>query len=298
MRAAKNLDRSGESRHKADKNDGFSRSSGTTRSNTDLFKVASQWASEQDDIKRFNALTPEQAERFLQEKSVDVSDKTLASYAVALEHHLQHNCGYTDAPALDRPASEIPFIMASRAYTQEAIDFLRTQQTVRAELTTTLINEAGLRAHEVLTLRRIEERDPSVRRAWRDDRFTGGNRENWVRYTVKGKGGLVREIQISPETAARLESVRHDRPQSVIDRGIQYRSYYDVMGGKSYSNSFSKLSLAQLGHSHGAHGIRHTYAQERMKELGNAGKDFDTAKLIVSQELGHFRPSITDIYLR
>ena len=298
MRAGRALDRTGECRHTADKKDGFSRSKGTTRTNTEHFAVASKWAAEQDDIKRFNALTPAQAERYLLEKSVDVSDKTLAGYAVALEHHLQHNCGYSEAPKLTRPPSEIPYIRASRAYTQDAVSFLRTHQTARAELSTRLVSEAGLRAHELLTLQRREERDPSDRRAWRDDRFTGGDREGWITYTVNGKGGLVREIQISPETASMLESVRHDEPKKVIDRGIAYASRYDVMGGKSYSNSFSKLSKAQLGHSHGAHGIRHTYAQERMKELGNAGKRYDDAKEIVSQELGHFRPSITDIYLR
>ena len=48
----------------------------------------------------------------------------------------------------------------------------------------------------------------------------------------------------------------------------------------------------------GAHGVRHSYAQERMSELQKSGMTRDSALEIVSQELGHFRPEITEVYLR
>lgn len=296
-RAAKNLERIGESRHKADKNDGYTRSYGTSNAHRDVFKQVSNWVQDQPDIRRFNALTDKQAERFLQEKSVDVCNKTIACYAVALEHHLRHNCGHGEVK-LHRPPSAIPEIIASRAYTKEAIDLLKTQQTERSALSTRLCEEGGLRAHELLTIKRVDEQPKSVRsgvKAWRDDRFAG--RESWVTYTVTGKGGLVREVRFSPETAADLERYRVD-PLHRIDRGIKYVTVYNLQGGKSFSNAWSQLSKEQLGHSHGAHGIRHTYAQLRMRELGRIGKTYDESKLIVSQELGHFRPSITDLYLR
>lgn len=295
IRAARRLDRTGEARHRAHKDDGYVRSSGNVRNHRDVFRVVSRWCQEQSDIKRFNAITPEQAERFLCEKAVDVSDKTLAGYAVALEHHLRHNGGH-GVVKLQRAKSELPSLLKARAYTQEAVAFLRTVQSPRASLSTQLCYEAGLRAHELHTLQPLDSRAPSARRAWRDDRF--GGREHWARYTVKGKGGLVREIRIHPDTAVELEGRRYDIPRSVMDREIQYRSHYDVMGGKSFSNMFSRLSLEQLGHSRGAHGLRHSYAQTRLDELMNLGKRYDDAKAIVSQELGHFRPSITDIYLR
>lgn len=298
VRAANNLDRTGESRHDADKTDGFSRSYGTNNTNQNLLRVVGTWTVEQKDIAHLNKITPEQAERFLQEKSVDVTDKSLAGYAVVLEQHLKNNCGY-DSPKLERPASEIPTIQASRAYTPAAVQVIESKQSDYARLSTTITSESGLRAHELHTLQRLNgpaDRQPSAGRSWSDERFTG--REHWARYTVEGKGGLVREIRMTPETAVRLEAVKV-APRTVFDRSIAYRdAQYNVMGGKSFSNSFSKTSLEQLGHSYGAHGLRHTYAQDRMKELCNAGKSWDDAKLIVSQELGHFRPSITDIYLR
>lgn len=52
-----------------------------------------------------------------------------------------------------------------------------------------------------------------------------------------------------------------------------------------------------LGWSRGAHGVRHSYAQERMAEL-QRGLRYDDALEVVSQELGHFRPGITREYLR
>ncbi|KAG1682859.1 Valine--tRNA ligase [Nymphon striatum] len=47
-----------------------------------------------------------------------------------------------------------------------------------------------------------------------------------------------------------------------------------------------------------AHGLRHSYAQERMGELRSQGLTREYALEIVSQELEHFRPDITEIYLR
>ncbi len=38
-----------------------------------------------------------------------------------------------------------------------------------------------------------------------------------------------------------------------------------------------------------AHGLRHSYAQERMQELLGRGVSYNQARELVSQELGHFR---------
>jgi integrase len=67
-------------------------------------------------------------------------------------------------------------------------------------------------------------------------------------------------------------------------------------GGQSWSNSFSKTSNQVLGWRRGGHGLRHTYAQERMREITKI--EYERALKIVSQEMGHFRANITLIYLR
>ena len=62
--------------------------------------------------------------------------------------------------------------------------------------------------------------------------------------------------------------------------------------------SFSKAAKRVLGWSEGAHGVRHAFAQERMDELTADFLDRNTALETVSQEMGHFRPGITEVYLR
>ena len=44
--------------------------------------------------------------------------------------------------------------------------------------------------------------------------------------------------------------------------------------------------------------MRHEYAQERMETLQSMGYEYREALEVVSQEMGHFRPDITEVYLR
>ena len=59
-----------------------------------------------------------------------------------------------------------------------------------------------------------------------------------------------------------------------------------------------RASTTVLGWSKGGHGLRHSYAQDRVMELQTLRLSQEAAKEVVSQELGHFRPEITDTYLR
>lgn len=53
-----------------------------------------------------------------------------------------------------------------------------------------------------------------------------------------------------------------------------------------------------MGFSNGGHGLRHSYAQERMAELQQRGMRYDQAKATVAQEVGHFDKETTEAYLR
>lgn len=134
-----------------------------------------------------------------------------------------------------------------------------------------------------------------MHRTWSLERFTGRSGE---RYTVHGKGGLLREVLIPSNLAKELEQHRSIQKVLVKDRTINYYSYYDIGGGKRWSNSVSAASKRVLNWSHGAHGLRHGYAQERMNELQQTGFSYQHALSLVSQTLGHFRPDITEVYLR
>ena len=77
-----------------------------------------------------------------------------------------------------------------------------------------------------------------------------------------------------------------------------YTQHYDLGGGHAWSQSVSAASQLELGWSTGAHGLRHGYAQDRVGELQGSGHGHDSALETVSQEMGHFRPDITRVYLR
>ena len=98
--------------------------------------------------------------------------------------------------------------------------------------------------------------------------------------------------------AQQLEARRLPTPITVWDRGIRYVQHYAIGGGQNWSESFSAASQRSLGWSHGAHGLRHGYAQSRLEELQQQGFLYPAALEIISQEIGHFRSSITEIYLR
>ena len=191
--------------------------------------------------------------------------------------------------------SELHQALYSRAYTLEQINLITQAQTAKNSLSMRIAYAAGLRAHELLTLQPQEERSASQHRQWSSQRFQGRGGKI---YTVIGKGGLIREVLIPLSLAVELESTKLNMPVTQKDRGINYTSYYRIAAGKNWSNSFYAASKRVLGWSHGAHGLRHTYAQARMEELQQQGFIYSEALGIISQELGHFRPSITKIYLK
>lgn len=182
----------------------------------------------------------------------------------------------------------------SKSYSEYQINSISQKQAEHNALATQIAYSTGLRAHELITLSPVNERSADERPSL-SEKFS--QREGVI-YTVTGKGGLTREVSIPKDLAVKLEERRFETPMPVTDRGINYEQKYDIGAGQSWSKSFSKVSTSQLGYSNGAHGLRHTYAQERMTELRSEGLSRDKALEVVSQEMGHFRPEITEVYLR
>ena len=225
---------------------------------------------------------------YLEARSQQVGQKTLDMDRQAMQAILGEKLAVVK--------SELDTTLSSRAYTHEQAQLVAGAQTEKHSLATQIAENAGLRAHELLTLRPVEERAADTHRDYREDRFAG--REDVRIYTVDGKGGLCREVAIDRDLANRLEERRLDESKTVYDRGIGYQQHYDLGGGKQWSDSFSKAAERELGWSEGAHGLRHEYAQGRMNTLQENGYNYQTALEVVSQEMGHFRPEITQVYLR
>ncbi len=252
-------------------------------------KQAGEWGRVHGGVRHLKDFTPALAQAYLEDRAVQgLSQKQLDADRNALQF-------ITGRESLERVYALTPAEKGSRAYTPVQVQMIAARQGMRNALATEIAHRAGLRAHELLTIKSLGEAEASVHRSWRPDRFLG--REG-VGYVVEGKGGLRREVLLDRHLAERLEARRLDIPQSVTDRGVFYTQHYDLGGGKTWSQSVTDAANRALGWSTGAHGLRHSYAQERMAELQDLGKPYGIAREIVSQELGHFRADVVETYLR
>ncbi len=274
------------------RDDGKIHSRGTARAYQQALTGAATWLKEKANNQALERMTAEQAHQYLDERAETVRQKTLDLDRQALQILPQIG-------KLDRTKSNLdrsPLETGGRAYTSVQVQMVAAAQSERYALATEIVHAGGLRGHELLTLRRADEQAASTHRKWSAERFEG--RPDSVRYTVVGKGGLKREVALPGHLAARLEEKRWERPKTVTDRGIRYTQHYDLGGGLAWSRSFSAASKRALGWSTGGHGLRHSYAQERIEDLQRDGHTYDSALGLVSQEMGHFRADITEVYLR
>jgi integrase len=243
-------------------------------------------------------LDHDRAISYLEQRAEEVGQKSLDIERQAIQSMFRHVTGKLDeGETLRVIRSEHEQVLHSRAYTQEQTHAIADNQREQNALSTEIAYAAGLRAKELITLLPIGERPADIRQNKDplEEKFMGREGQ---RYSVIGKGGLVREVMIPDNLAERLENRRLDQAIEVIDRNIIYQQHYNISAGRNWSQSFSSSSLQVLGWSNGAHGLRHSYAQERLDELRSHGLTREYALEVVSQELGHFRPDITEIYLR
>jgi integrase len=267
---------------------------GTARTYGEGLKLLADWmrkngggSLEQLSIKR--------ARQYLAERATQVSQSTLDRDRQAIQALLQLTGKLGSDQRLKVIQAERQQNLQTRAYTPEQVHAIRERLAPHNALGLEVAHAAGLRTHELLTLARSDELSPDQRPA-DSEKFAGHN--NHTRYVVTGKGGLAREVSIPNELVVRLEAVRLDEPSTVRDRGILYQQRYAVGGGQALSQAFSAASKAALGYSTGIHGVRHSYTQQRHYELQRLTGDPERALRIVSQEIGHFRPEITQVYLR
>lgn len=267
-------------------NDGRIHSLGTARGYEQALKGFVDYLH-QHRLGDLGSASEEEARQYLAERSLVVGQKTLDLDRQAIQIHLGQK--------LEIVCSSKESTLATRSYTPAQVERIANAQGEANSLATRLAYHAGLRAHELLTLRPVGERAASGHRQWSAERFSGREGD---RYTVVGKGGLVREVVLSRELVTALEARRLEEPLLVIDRGVHYSQHYDIGGGRTWSQSFSSASKRELGFSNGGHGLRHSYAQERMNELQQQGIRYDQAKATVAQEVGHFDKDTTEAYLR
>lgn len=240
-------------------------------------------------------MTPEAAKIYLEYRGQSVGQKTLDMERQALQAMMIHHTKQlSPSEKLPVQKSELDQALKSRAYPANQIQMIAQSQTPKNALATEIAAAAGLRAHELFTLQPTKDK-PADKRPELATKWQGIYGD---RFTVTGKGGLTREVIIPSHLAEKLEALKLVEPIQKTDRGIYYTQHYAIGGGVNWSSSFSAASKRKLGWSSGAHGLRHSYAQIRMDTLQRAGLTRVAALETVSQEMGHFRPDITEVYLR
>lgn len=225
---------------------------------------------------------------YLEEKAEACKQKTICQSRMALNLAFNKKLPFVK--------SQLETMLNSRDYTLAEVMWITSNLQAKNAIAILICFYAGLRAHELATLVRINEGTRSSTRVWSSKLFSAI--EQYQLYIVTGKGGLRRYVAIPNELAAIIEARRYSEPKRVCDREVYYQMRYDLGFGKALSQCFSRASLKRLGWSSGLHGTRHSYAKSRLKILIKFGFELEEAKSIVSQELGHFRPSIVNCYLR
>ena len=186
---------------------------------------AGEWAREAADVRHLRELTAELAQDYLGDRAADgIGQKQLDTDRTALEFVVGKG-------SLEREFAFSAGELRSRAYTADQVRAVLAGQDPRNALATEIAWRAGLRAHELLTLRRSGDATAATHRRWSPERFAGREGE---RYVVIGKGGLRREVLVPRDLAARLEERRHRETLTICDRGIVYREHYDLGGGNAW----------------------------------------------------------------
>lgn len=229
------------------------------------------------------------ADTYLSERSKTHSQSSISLARQAINLHLLPD------DRVQFVQSSIPSELKDRAYTQAEIELLVECARPKLALSISLCSDSGLRGMELLTISHTDQLCESDR-DWSDDRFLG--REDDCQFVVWGKGGLHREVRVSQPLAARLKERQRESKVTVSHRGAHLPSWFDLVGGHQFSHEFGRLSADVLGFSHGAHGLRHAFAQRRRIELLCKGLSMSEVIRVISQELGHFHIKNTLAYLR
>jgi len=257
----------------------------------DVWRLLGNFAKAEFKVKDMEKLTGVHVQAFLESKiAADVTHATFLQYAAAcekLETALNSLAVRTESGRAYDFSEQIADARAdahkmllrfegSRAYTDPDRLVAAVRDSAH-QLAAAIQRESGCRIREANRV------TPGQLRGLREDVKTG-QAKGWIE--VKGKGGKVREVGMSPATYAKLKA-------SVSNTGKRFEFNPDA-----YRRSL-KAAAQDSGQGYeGSHGLRWSWAQERFQELQQNGASYAEAMVRVSHEMGHERGDITEHYLR
>ena len=225
--------------------------------------------------------TVNQAVQYLNERKSKLQQKSLDQHRQAIQCFFHANGKLKANEKIKKIRSLLKLKKDYYYYTTKQIQYICKFQSEENALATQIAYACGLRAHELLTLRKVN--DPLQKQKNNGLKTTFIGREG-VMYVTTSYGKIEREILIPTEIATRLEARLLNKPKKTIDRKIVFFQNYDINGGSKWSSSFSRASKHALGWSLGAEALRRTYIIERIVELRNYCP-YDQAIETVREEL-------------
>lgn len=178
--------------------------------------------------------------------------------------------------AIDRPnwrnvanaaTSDVKRSRKSRAYGENCERVIEAVTQEDTKMILSLAAIVGLRISEALNVRSSDLDGKTLR--------------------VKGKGGLIRFVELPDKIVEKLKPFVERKPSGKIFN----------KDPSSVQRALRKACEALGIECKGVHGLRHDYAVNRYVELRVQGIEKDESKRVVSKELGHTRAEITDAYL-
>jgi integrase len=174
-----------------------------------------------------------------------------------------------------------------RAASKEAQAELEKGGTPRAyEKPTEVINRLERDSHQLVASIQHQGGARISEATWiKEHQLKGVEEGRGVIFLDFTKGGKEREMRIDPETYNQLEKAISDMYEFKVDKG-------------GYRVALRIASEATGQKYQGSHGLRWSFAQERMETLQVNGRTYEEALVMVSNEMGHNRADITNHYLR
>lgn len=149
--------------------------------------------------------------------------------------------------------------------------------------------ETGCRISEIAVIKENQLRGIGV------DPYTA--QEKGV-VNVVGKGGKEREVYLDPQTYRKLEEKIENSDKKVIDKETKEEIKVIKVARTTYTNEV-RDAAARAGQPYtGTHDFRHSWVQDRIKELVTEGYSKSEARVATSDEIGHVREYITETYLK
>jgi len=246
----------------------------TADSYRDIAKEAFAFAKENYNIKDITKLESQHINAFLESKiEANVKYSTFQKYAaaceklqVALERYTNQKYNFDLSETRELAQQILQKTDAHRAYENpkaviNAIENSTYRTIAQAQL------ESGARVSELNHLKLSQFKENQA-------------------IEVQGKGGKIRDLQLSEKTYSELKSLVLNSENQKL-----------VFSTDSYRNELKAACKATNQEYQGTHGLRWSYAQSTFAKLQQQGKTYEQALSIVSQKLGHERPDITEHYL-